>query len=688
MKTLAVKYRPTAFDAVTGQGYTISILQNQLKNDKIKSGYLFAGASGCGKALANYEKVLTEKGWIPIGEVKITDKVYGQDGNLYNVVGVYSQKKRGIQGYDLILTDGTRITCSGDHIWWGHWTYSKDAHRRDVATTKDLFDEYINFSWGNGHLPRFRIDRCAPINFPPKTVIIPPRLFGYLLSLIRRFHNEYGILMTKRGSGMGKELLKQFGIVLEKGKRHTLYGKKGVFYHSTERDDFGYFAKFLNYIEQAVAGNRLGYIPAEYLYNTKEIRKELLLGILLTAQDGVTVFRINSNNDNFVDSFKELGKGLGCNVPAFNYRKAGKSLWRLQIIPNSEVHGYIRKHIPSRVLHRERNVFTGVSVMRVELHEQHEDYTCIEVDNPAHLYLTTGYIPTHNTTVARIFASELGENTEIIEIDAASNSGVDNMREMIKEAHFKSLRGGKKVYIIDECHSLSATAWQSLLKTLEEPPPDVIFIFCTTEPHKVPLTIQNRLMRFNFTRMEIKQIVSRLKLILDAEKITEYEDEALEYIAKVSHGGMRDAIANMEKVINSDLAITTENVCSVLSIVAYADMFTMLDFLIKGKHAQSVMKLDEIYLAGGDLKRFVVQFIAFLTDVLKYYHTDDLKITDIPPTNKKDLEKLGLNDDKVRFIKDALFELMQLNVKLVYETNPKSYIEMFFMGVRNDRTAS
>lgn len=687
MKTLAVKYRPTTFDAVTGQGYTISILKNQLKNDKIKAGYLFAGASGCGKALANYEVVLTEKGWKPIGEVMISDKIYGEDGKLHNVVGVYKQQGR-ITGYDIHFTDGTKITCSGDHIWWGHWTYNVDSHKREVALTKDLYKEYIDFSWGKNHLPRFRIDRCMAIDFPPKVVAIPPRLFGYLLSLIRKFHNEWGILITSRNIGMGKDLLKQFGIELSKGKRHMLYGKKGTFYHSTESDAFGYFDKFLNYIKQSVAGNRLGYIPAEYLYNTKSIRKELLLGILLTAQDGVTVFRLNSNNDNFVNSFRELGKGLGCNVPAFNYRKAGKSLWRLQIIPNSEVHGFIRKHIPSRALHRERNIFTGVSIDRIELHENKEEYTCLEVDNPSHLYITTGYIPTHNTTVARIFASELGDNTEIIEIDAASNSGVDNTRELIKEAHFKSLRGGKKVYIIDECHSLSATAWQSLLKTLEEPPPDVVFIFCTTEPHKVPLTIQNRLMRFNFTRMEIKQMTDRLKLILDAEKITKYEDEALDYIAKVSHGGMRDAIANMEKVINSDLEITTENVCSVLSLVAYSDMFTVLDFLLKEKHSALIKKLDEIYLAGGDLKRFVVQFIAFQTDVLKWWHTGDLKLTDIPPNYKSDLEKLGLNDKSVRYIKDTLFELMQLNTKLIYETNPKSYIEMFFMGVRDDWATS
>lgn len=682
MKTLAVKYRPNTFDELSGQGYTVDILKNQLKTGKIKQAYLFAGASGCGKALENSTPVLTMRGWKPIGDITINDNVYGDDGKLYKVVGVYPQAKREV-GYEVEFTDGTKIICSGDHVWRGHYTQTQNTHFRENRTTKELHEYYKNLNWNlNVGIPRFRIDRCAPIEFESRQVSIPPRLFGILLSTLRKLQGRYGYLIPMKKHTAMLDELKKYGITMREGRQFRLYGKFGMYYTEAKIDEFGYFSKFENtYLMRSLVNGNLGHIPDLYLYNDKNIRKELLVGLLYTSTDDGSVFRLNSQNENFVESFRELGRGLGCNVPVFMYK--GK-VHRIQIIPNDEIHRYIRKFIVSKGLQRDKNVFTGMSIVWIEKRLEACDFTCIEVNSPNHLYVIKNYIVTHNTTAARIFARELGDKTEIIEMDAASNSGVENIRRVIEEASYKSMLGGKKVYIIDECHALSSQAWQSLLKILEEPPLNVIFIFCTTEPNKVPAPIQNRLMRFNFTRLEMRQIFNRLKEISKNERIL-VDDTVLEYIAKASNGGMRDAIAHLEKCVNSDLDLTIENVCSILSLTAYSDLFQIIRWLLARDLPKIIQKIHHLYMEGNDLKRFVNQLMVFLVDLLKYYHTRDVDLIDIPNDFLSEIDSLQLDTAKVSFLKNVLLDVIILNSKILYEAHPKPFLEMFFMGVGDDR---
>ena len=164
-----------------------------------------------------------------------------------------------------------------------------------------------------------------------------------------------------------------------------------------------------------------------------------------------------------------------------------------------------------------------------------------------HCYLFCGPSGTGKTTAGRAFAYAINEGIgDPIEIDAASNSGVDNVRSIIKQAQERSIEGKYKIFIIDEVHALSNQARQAFLKCIEEPPAYTIFIFCTTDPQKIPVTILNRVMRFNLTKIPTDEIIDRLKYICDSEHIT-YTHVSIEYIAKVSDGGMRTAIANVEK---------------------------------------------------------------------------------------------------------------------------------------------
>ena len=192
----------------------------------------------------------------------------------------------------------------------------------------------------------------------------------------------------------------------------------------------------------------------------------------------------------------------------------------------------------------------------------------LSTDTHKNCYLFTGGAGTGKTTCARIFANELnnGEGNPI-EIDAASNNGVESVREIIDGAKFKAIDSRFKIYILDECHMLSTGAWNAMLKIIEEPPAQTIFIFCTTDPQKIPATILSRVQRYDFRRITFDSVVDRLKYICEQEakelcdiKGNEflpgdvmpisYDPNALAYIAKIADGGMRDAITLLDKCVS------------------------------------------------------------------------------------------------------------------------------------------
>src|SRR5579862_8108016 len=187
----------------------------------------------------------------------------------------------------------------------------------------------------------------------------------------------------------------------------------------------------------------------------------------------------------------------------------------------------------------------------------------VKAGRVAHAYLFTGTRGVGKTSTARIFAKALaggskeadeaimrGQDTDVIEIDAASNTGVDQARELIANAAYRPLRGKKKVYIIDEVHQLSIAAFNALLKTMEEPPEHVVFILCTTESHKVPATIQSRCQRFDFRNIPTAEIAGHLKAVLKEES-AKADDDLIHMVARLGNGSMRDALSLMDRLLAS-----------------------------------------------------------------------------------------------------------------------------------------
>lgn len=294
-------------------------------------------------------------------------------------------------------------------------------------------------------------------------------------------------------------------------------------------------------------------------------------------------------------------------------------------------------------------------------------------------YLFCGPSGCGKTTLARIFAKKLNNGGgSIIEIDAASNNGVDDVRTIIKDAQFMPLDGSYKIYILDECHLFSTGAWNAMLKLIEEPPSKTIFIFCTTDPQKIPATIIGRVQRYNFTKISDNQIVERLKHILETEKITTYDVPSLQLIARISKGGMRDSISTMEKCLGFDTNLTVENITKALGIVGYDDMFCLLDYIVHKNTSSVIKKIDELYSNGVDIKIFIVNLIQFLLDISRYLITSDFSVSYLPPSYKEKVDSIGL---KKEFLVELIEGLIKLNGCVKYESNPLVFFQSFLIRV-------
>lgn len=263
----------------------------------------------------------------------------------------------------------------------------------------------------------------------------------------------------------------------------------------------------------------------------------------------------------------------------------------------------------------------------------------IKADRIGHAYLFCGTRGTGKTTIAKILAKTVNcehpvdgnpcnecsmckaisnqTSMNVIEIDAASNNGVDNIREIVDEVRYSPTEGRFKVYIIDEVHMLSAGAFNALLKTLEEPPSYVIFILATTEAHKIPITILSRCQRYDFKRITIDTIAARLTDLMQQEGV-EADDKAVRYIARMADGSMRDALSLLDQCIAFYFGqkLTFDKVLEVLGAVDVEVFATLLTFIMQSKVAECMRLLEELIINGRELTQFTVDFTWYLRNLL------------------------------------------------------------------------
>lgn len=272
----------------------------------------------------------------------------------------------------------------------------------------------------------------------------------------------------------------------------------------------------------------------------------------------------------------------------------------------------------------------------------------INADRIGHAYLFCGTRGTGKTTIAKIFARAVncehpvegspcgecptckaiqnGSSMNVIEIDAASNNGVDNIRQIREEVAYRPTEGKYKVYIIDEVHMLSTGAFNALLKTLEEPPEYVMFILATTEAHKIPVTILSRCQRYDFHRISNDTIADRLFELMKEEQI-EVEEKAIKYVAKAGDGSMRDALSLLDQCIAFHLGekLTYENVLEVLGAVDTEVFSKLLRQVIAGEVAEAIGTLGQLVDEGREINQMVADFVWYMRNLLLLQSSDDME---------------------------------------------------------------
>ena len=323
----------------------------------------------------------------------------------------------------------------------------------------------------------------------------------------------------------------------------------------------------------------------------------------------------------------------------------------------------------------------------------------IKENKIAHAYLFAGPRGTGKTTIAKLLAKALnctsdnppcgscpncisimeGQHPDVIEIDAASNNGVDEVRDLIDKVKYAPINGKYKIYIIDEVHMMTTGAFNALLKTLEEPPAHAVFILATTEPHKVIPTIISRCQRFDFKKVEEDNIINRLTFVLKQENM-QYEEEALQLISKLAEGGMRDALSILEQCLAYDNSLTVENINQIYGLLAMDNKINFIKKILSKDIKGVLALLEQMLNSSIDIKRLTFDLIDVLKDVIIYKNTMDTSILFV--LSKKDIDTIvpyiGVEESF-----SMIDELVAASNHYSQSLNAKIYFELAMLKICN-----
>lgn len=585
MANLANKYRPKDWGDVTEQKLVVDMLKNMCDDPNFNNrNFLLTGPAGCGKANPLYTEILTPTGYIKMGDIKVGDEVFTHTGSVGKVSGVYPQGKKPV--YRITLSDRTHIDVSDEHINVV-WIENPDTHEYEYKeiVTKDLLDMFKHT------ISKIYVD-IPIVSWAEKPIEEDPFLLGVFAagSHLEKYSKEedYGSVCNK---------------VLETGE-----------------------------------------IPNNYIYTSRNVRIEVMRGIFSVSgkKFDTNTFIFKIHNKSVSNQFEVLVRSLGFKDTVestytgyYSHCVEGPLLANLMEVVTDE-----------ELLHTDIQQVPKRCIVSIDYLDEYE-CQCIMVDHDDHTYICeSGLIPTHNTTLARIMGNYVNDGKcEPIEIDAASNNGVDSVREIIDQARAYPVGQKWKVFIIDECHAYTSNSWQALLKTLESSPAKSLFFLATTNPEKIPGTILSRVQQFQLSKISLAGINTRLKYVLDSENnegagIT-YTDDAVNYVAKMANGGMRDALTLLDKSLSFSKELTIENVSQALNLPEYSDFFELLGAYASKDNAKIAAIVDKVYNSGVNFVKWFENFHSFVINIVKYIYLKDINKTMIPSTYQDKISPYG-----------------------------------------------
>ena len=750
-QALAVKYRPQRFEDVVEQDVPKAILTEQLKNKTFKNCLLFCGGAGTGKAQPLYSKVLTPEGFITMGDVRVGTEVITSKGNIAKVSGVYPQGSRSVYRITLSDRTHIDVSDEHLNVVYRYDTHKKLREDFTLTTLELLELFKSSSDKLRIDIPRilnFTPSESLPVDpYLLGALIGDDSLtkgnFGFsnkekdVLDRVSDLLLDWDLhLVPKKGSDCDYNMT-----YITKPNYYKLQYKDIVFDSVAELVNYlveeGYpkfdpntilkmcdgtcsitlgnypelreKIKLLEHKKPSSTGlkqtlQQLGldcksvqkHIPHEYLLASFEDRLRLLQGLFDTDGyiDNWGNTTLSTSSPQLSEDIAFLVRSLGCRdtitCSASGYKNPeGKfvdchdSYTHTIKVPNDMVICCSDKHLSrykTRMYEPMHNIVSIECIGSMECQ-------CIMVDHEDHTYISDDFIPTHNTTTARLFGKEVNNfKGHIIEIDAASHNGVEDARRIIENAKTQSLDSEYKVFLLDEVHMLSIAAWNALLKILEEPPAKSLFVFCTTDPQKIPATILSRVQRFNFQKISQKGIMDRLKFIINSEndemsKLEEfrdsdlitYDESSIEFIAKQADGGMRDAITLLDKCISYNTNLTLPNVLEALGSVNYDTMFELTEALNKMEGKVVLEKIEFIHTSGLDLKQFMKQYSYFVLDLCKYEYFHNFEHLQMPSTYEDKMK--SFTEEDFAFFRQLLDVVLRLNKDIQWETTPKPVIE-------------